>query len=260
MVPVRIASNGFSVEVNQGKHTPMRSYIIHMSASTARRANAEKLCNTLPEAELIEAVDGRDPAQIRNVDLHSGNLYRPHYPFALLPAEIGVFESHRKIWRRIVDEGLDYAVITEDDLEIAPDRFAAALQLIKAHAAPESYIRLPVKQRESAVHVVAEQGGMQLVLPGVIGLQCICQVVGRAAAQRLLSVTERIDRPIDTLLQMHWITGQPIHTILGTGNQEVAAQIGGSTIQKKTRGGEKLMREMKRGWYRAQVNFRPQRG
>jgi glycosyl transferase family 25 len=237
----------------------MRSFIIHMSASTARRANAEKLCSALPEAELVEAVDGRDPAQISDVVQHPGTLYRPHYPFALRAPEIGVFQSHRRIWRRIVEEGLEYAIITEDDLEIDPIRFAAALQLIKSHASSDSYIRLPVKQRETGAQAVAQQQEAQLILPKTIGLQCICQVVGRSAAERLLAITNQIDRPVDTLLQMHWITGQPVHAILGTGNKEVAAQIGGSTIQKKTRPGEKLGREIKRGWYRAQVNLRPQK-
>lgn len=237
----------------------MRSFIIHMSASTARRANAEKLRAALPDAKLIEAVDGRDPTQIASVTQHPGRLYRPHYPFSLRPAEIGVFESHRKIWRKIIDDGLDYAIVTEDDLQIDPVKFAAALQLIKGHASPDSYIRLPVKQRETAALVLAQQDDQTLILPKTIGLQCICQVVGRAAAQRLLSITDQIDRPVDTVLQMHWVTGQPIHAILGTGNQEVAAQIGGSTIQKKTRPSDKLGRELKRGWYRAQINLRPQK-
>jgi len=237
----------------------MQSFIIHMSASTERRANAEHLCHTLPEAELIEAVDGRDPNRIRDVEVFPGTLYQPRYPFALRSAEIGVFESHRKIWRRIVDERLDCAIITEDDLKIVPDRFAAVIQLVNDYASPDSYIRLPVKQRETPAQVVTQQDGLQLILPKRIGLQCICQVVGRNAARRLLTVTDRIDRPVDTLLQMHWITGQPVHAILGTGNMEVAAQIGGSTIQRKIRPGEKLGREIKRAVYRAQVSLRPQK-
>lgn len=237
----------------------MRSFIIHMSSSTARRPNAEKLCSGLPNAELIEAVNGRDPNQINDIEISTGDLHRPHYPFPLRPAEIGVFESHRKIWRKMVEEGIDLAITTEDDLAIDPERFAQALEILQDHATPDSYIRLPVKQREQAVKTLAQRGDLQLILPKVIGLQCICQVVGLNAAARLLEATNKIDRPVDTMLQMHWLTGQPIHSLLGTGNREVASEIGGSTIQKKTRPSEKLGREFKRGLYRLQLLGHPQR-
>ncbi|WP_164660833.1 glycosyltransferase family 25 protein [Tropicibacter sp. Alg240-R139] len=237
----------------------MRSFIIHMSTSTARRANADALVEQLPNAELSEAVNGRDPVDIADVQCHPGDLFKPHYPFALRPAEIGVFQSHRRIWRKLVEEDIDVAIITEDDLAIDPDRFSQTLELLREHATVDSYIRLPVKQREAPAQVFAEKGAQKLMLPKIIGLQCICQVVGREAARRLLAVTEQIDRPVDTLLQMHWITGQPVHTVLGTGNREIAAQIGGSTIQKKIRPSGKLGREWKRGIYRAQLALRPQK-
>ncbi|KUJ73799.1 glycosyl transferase family 25 [Ruegeria marisrubri] len=237
----------------------MRSFIIHMSASTSRRPNAERLCHDLPSAELFEAVNGRDPEQIAGVQLFKGDLHRPRYPFPLRPAEVGVFESHRRIWRKLVEEEIDLAIITEDDLRIDPARFGTALEIIAEHATPEHYIRLPVKQRETPVAVLAEKGGLRLILPRVIGLQCCCQVVGRGAAARLLAATDRIDRPVDTFLQMHWITNQPVHALLGTGNQEVAAEIGGSTIQKKTRPGEALEREVKRAKYRLKLQKYPQK-
>jgi glycosyl transferase family 25 len=240
-------------------HDTMRSFIIHMSSSTARRPNAEQLCADLPDAELIEAVNGRDPAQIAGVTLHPGNLHRPHYPFALRPAEIGVFESHRLIWRKMVDEGIDLAITAEDDLRIDPDRMNAALDLLRPIATPDHYIRIPVKQRETAAQTLAERDGLHLILPKVIGLQCVCQVVGRKAAERLLAATDHIDRPVDTFLQMHWITGQPVHALLGSGNQEVAREIGGSTIQTKPPLTDKLTREFKRAAYRAQLRLHPQR-
>ncbi|SPJ26631.1 hypothetical protein TRM7615_00099 [Falsiruegeria mediterranea M17] len=240
-------------------HRVMRSFVIHMSSSTARRPNAETLVEQLPDAELIEAVNGRDPAEIADVQCHPGNLFKPHYPFALRPAEIGVFQSHRRIWRKLVDDKIDLAIITEDDLAIDPDRFSQTLDLLQDHATVDSYIRLPVKQRERPAQVVAEKGDLKLILPKVIGLQCICQVVGREAARRLLAVTDQIDRPVDTLLQMHWVTGQPVHAVLGAGNREVASQIGGSTIQTKIRPSGKLGRECKRGVYRAQLALRPQK-
>jgi glycosyl transferase, family 25 len=121
------------------------------------------------------------------------------------------------------------------------------------------FIRLPFKNREQKGAVIATDGDSRLLLPRRIGLQTGCQVVGRAAAKRLLATSEQIDRPVDTFLQMHWVTGQPVHTLLPNGLSEIAGQIGGSTIQQKTRTSQKLMREIKRAWYRTQVKLRPQR-
>lgn len=230
-----------------------------MSESTARRGNTDRLLEDLPKAEVVEAVNGRDPAQVADVARSEGVTFAPHYPFALRPAEIGVFQSHRRCWQRVIDQGWDYALIAEDDLAVNVDRLATAMDLIAVHATPEMYIRLPVKARETPAALLAQKDDMQFILPRVIGLQCICQVVGRHAARRLLEATEIIDRPVDTLLQMHWVTGQPVHAILPNGNAEVAQQIGGSTIQTKTRASGKLTREIKRAWYRTQVSMRPQK-
>ncbi len=240
-------------------HGDMRSFIIHMSSSTARRPNADKLCADLPNAELFEAVNGRDPEQIAGVQLHPGNLHRPQYPFPLRPAEIGVFESHRRIWRKLVDDEIDLAIITEDDLRIDPARMAKVLDMLAPIATPDHYIRIPVKQREVPTQTLAEGDGLRLILPKVIGLQCVCQMVGRRAAERLLAATDQIDRPVDTFMQMHWLTDQPIHALLGSGNQEVAGEIGGSTIQTKPPLSDKLTREFKRAAYRARLHLHPQR-
>ncbi len=237
----------------------MRSFIIHMKGDERRAPNARRLRSLLPGAEIVDAVVGRDIFEAARQRIHPGTLYRPHYPFALRPAELGVFESHRRCWQRIVEEGLDFALIVEDDLAIDPDRFGAALELVAAHVTPGMYVRLPVKQREAPAQVLAAAGGLQLILPRVIGLQCICQVVGRNAAARLLAVGDEIDRPVDTLIQMHWVTGQPVHALLGSGNREIARELGGSTIQTKPPLLSRPRREALRAWYRAQIALRPQK-
>lgn len=237
----------------------MRAYVIHMSSSTARRPNADQLLRDLPDAALIEAADGRDPAQIAHLRWSNGTLHRPHYPFALSKPEIGLFESHRRCWQALVDSDADYALIAEDDLSVDGARLTDALDLITQHAAPDMFIRLPVKPRERPAQVLAQQGNLHLFLPRVIGLQTVAQVVGRHAAARLLQVTQAVDRPVDTFLQMHWATGQPVHTIPNTGIREIGTELGGSTIQKKHTSQGRLARELRRALYRAKVAARPQK-
>jgi GR25 family glycosyltransferase involved in LPS biosynthesis len=230
-----------------------------MSSATKRAENVQRLLEELPQAEIVEAVNGKDPQQIAGVHWQNGDLHSPYYPFPLSKAEIGVFQSHRKCWQKIIDDDLDYALIVEDDLQVDPPRLKKALKLVEAHATPDMYIRLPIKKREWAAQTVAQNGSMTFILPRVIALQCVCQVVGKNAARKLLAATEQIDRPVDTFLQMHWETGQPIHAILPNGNQEVAHEIGGSTIQTQVRGLKNISRELKRAWYRVQVALKPQR-
>lgn len=237
----------------------MNTLIIHMPGSIERRPNAERLLRDLPNAQIVDAVDGRDPAQVADLRALPGNLHKPTYPFALKGGEMGCFASHRKCWQMIVDNGWDYAIVAEDDVAVSLPDFARTLSMITAHMTPDMFIRLPFKNREKTGLVVATDGDTRLLLPRKIGLQTGCQVVGREAAKRLLAKSEQIDRPIDTWLQMHWVTGQKVHTLLPNGLSEIAGQIGGSTIQQKTRTSGKLMREIKRAWYRAQVRLRPQR-
>ena len=42
---------------------------------------------------------------------------RPNYPFKLRPSKTAGFHSHRACWKKIIDDGLDAAVIFEDDVE-----------------------------------------------------------------------------------------------------------------------------------------------
>ncbi|WP_370399748.1 glycosyltransferase family 25 protein [Sulfitobacter sp. JB4-11] len=231
----------------------MQSLIIHMTGAQARAGNVATLLDTLPDARIIPAVDGRNKAL--EYPTAPGTLHRPHYPFPLRSGERGCFLSHRRCWEEIAASNDPYALVVEDDLHLDPILWHDTLRLIERNATADSFIRLPAKNREPVTTVQDTEGASKLFIPRVIGLQTVAQVVGRSAARRLLDTTETIDRPVDTVLQMHWVTGQPIQTILPNGVSELP---GPSTIQKKTRTSGKLMREIRRAVYRMRVARRPQ--
>ena len=233
----------------------MRSFIIHLTRATARSANVARLLEILPEAEVFEAVDSQDPAFLESAPAGAAPLHHPPYPFGLSQPEIACFMSHRACWQKIAEGEADFALIAEDDMIVDPVPFAAALDLAQRYATDESFIRLPAKDRERSAGAIARQGGAAMFLPKTIGLQAVCQIVGRRAAQRLLRASERFDRPVDTTLQMHWVTGQPVHTVHPSGISEMGAP---STIQSRTRPSDLLMREMRRASYRAQIRRKPQ--
>jgi glycosyl transferase family 25 len=249
---------GFPQRAFPASSERMHSLIIHMPGSTNRAANVEHLLFSLPNAQVVEAVNGRDVVARNAMSLRPGDLHAPSYPFRLNPGEVGCFLSHRRCWQRIVDSDWGYALIVEDDLALDPPQWDEALALIESHADAESFIRLPAKRREVAAVQIDQQGHSKLFLPKVIGLQTVAQVVGRAAAQRLLEATAILDRPVDSFLQMHWCHGQQIQCILPNGVSEQTEALGGSTIQKR-KSGSKLAREFKRALYRAQVSARPQK-
>lgn len=226
----------------------MRSFIVHMSTATARRPNVDKLMGALPGAEVMEAARGAGHVA------RPGDVHAPRYPFAMEPGEIGCFLSHRACWQAIVDRNLPGALIAEDDLSLGA-AWSDALALVQGEAREDRFIRLPAKDRETGPEV-ARHGAANLFLPRVIGLQTVFQYVGRDAAARLLRASGTIDRPVDTFLQMHWVHGQTIHTILPNGVTELTQALGGSTIQKKSRAS--LGREWRRFVYRRAVARQPQ--
>lgn len=231
----------------------MKCFVIHLEGSDKRAVNVDRLRETLADVVLFPAVRGADLSADQRQSFYRPNLHRPRYPFPLGASEIGCFLSHRGCWQKIVDDDLPGALIAEDDLGLGAG-WSDALDVLKVEANPERFIRLPAKDRESR----GKPDQAKVFLPRVIGLQMVLQYVGREAARRLLAASVVCDRPVDTFLQMHWVHGQPIHTILPNGVSELAAQLGGSTIQKKQGATGLLGREWNRFVYRRRVATRPQ--
>jgi glycosyl transferase, family 25 len=236
----------------------MQSFIIHLADDTRRQINVPTLLSALPNPTVVDAVNGNDILRQDAFPTRPGDLHQPFYPFPLGPGEVGCFLSHRACWQKIIDGGSEYGLIVEDDLAFDPVNWAEAIDLIEEQANADVFIRLPAKTLEAATDIIGQIGSARLFLPCIIGLNSVCQVVGRNAAQRLLAASETLDRPLDAFLQMHWITGQPIHTILPNGVLELTDELGGSTIQKNAHTSNVLMRAIHRFKYRTQINKRPQ--
>lgn len=97
---------------------------------------------------------------------------------------------------------------------------------------------------------------VRIIEPVPVGLGMQAQLVGSKAAQRLLSITEIFDRPVDTTAQMNWVTGLKPLTVLPSGVREISRQLGGSSIQKSRSLPDKLKREIMRPLYRWKIKSR----
>ena len=231
-----------------------KAMVIHLARATGRAPYVDRLQKNCPlDSEIVDAVDGKKLSAREIASVYQREMYRPRYPFKLRPAEIGCFLSHRKCWQKIVDENLDYGLIFEDDAGLDPEKAMAAIALAEEHIESAGYIQFPVRAARNRLRRVAEKDGTSLFLPDVIQLRLSGQLVSKQAAQRLLSVTEKFDRPVDTFLQMHWITKIAPMFVVPSGLSDFAQASGGSTIGQSKSLMERVSREVKRFEYRRSI-------
>lgn len=94
----------------------MKIFIVNLKKSVERRQKMEEQLLALGlSAEFIEAVDGR----LMSDDERKRVTAEVNYAF--LPGEIGCALSHQKIYRKMIDENIDNALILEDDIVLNED-------------------------------------------------------------------------------------------------------------------------------------------
>jgi glycosyl transferase, family 25 len=237
-----------------------KAFILHLERATSRAATVQSLRASLPIAsEVLGAIDGARLSQQEVDQVYERRRFRPTYPFPLTRTEVGVFLSHRLAWRRIVDDALDFAFIFEDDAEIDPATFAALVEFVTLERQAWDYVLLPAQPIRNGT-TVASRGDFKLLRPDAPPLRAIAQIVSRAAAERLLDRTLHFDRPIDTTLQMTWVTGQPLMVASPSPVRDVSLATGGSTVQRKSMSlAARVHHEVMRPIYRAQVLARYRR-
>jgi glycosyl transferase, family 25 len=237
-----------------------KAFILHLERATSRAATVQALRASMAiESEVVGAIDGAR-LTLQEVDqAYAPRRFRPTYPFPLTRTEVGVFLSHRAAWRRILDDALDFAFIFEDDAEIDASQFAALVEFVTLERPAWDYVLLPAQPIQNGV-AVARRGEFTLLRPDAPPLRAIAQIVSRAAAERLLERTLPFDRPIDTLMQMTWVTGQPLLVASPSPIRDVSRETGGSTVQRKGMGIlDRIHHEAMRPIYRAQVLARYRR-
>ena len=236
--------------------TPVEAFIIHLARAEARRTQVDHLLAECPvPARIVDAVDGRAlPIDEIDAVYSHKSLHAPRYPFELTVGEVGCFLSHRKAWQAILDAGLDAGLVIEDDVEMDAAEFARALELARAHVASHGIVQFQVRQIAEPGPVVASAGDIVLTRPVIIPLRASCTLYSRQAAQQLLDLTVRFDRPVDTFMQMHWLTDIRPCLALPSGVSDRGNEIGGTTIQARNVPLlKRLRREVLRPIYRARI-------
>jgi len=232
-----------------------KSFIIHLKRSQGRKAQVEDLISKSPfPCEMVDAVDGRLLSQEDIQTYYTGEtLLNPEYPFGVNAGEIGCFLSHRAAWQKIVDQNLTAGLVFEDDVHIDPDIFAKSVKAAQIWSRDHGFIQFQVRGLPERGPVLDTQEGVDLLQPSPTLLRCSAQLINRATAIHLLKVTEKFDRPVDVVLQMHWETGLRPVCMRPSGVADRTQETGGSTLSLKRPKLAKIPREWNRMVYRSKV-------
>ena len=231
-------------------------FVLHLVRATARRDTAQALLTTCKDVaglsgELWPAVDGAGLSSDALDEMVGAKLFEPTYPFALKAGEIGCFLSYRQIWAEILRRDLGCALVFEDDVSLDTRMFARALELGKQHVDTLGYVQFQNRPAKGPAHLVDRADDASLTVPQITPVRASAQLINKKAAATLLGNSEQFDRPVDTFVQSHWVTGFRPGVIYPSGISTISDQLDGSTIQKSTKPlGEKLQREAARFFYR----------
>ena len=229
----------------------LEGFIIHLWRAAGRRPQVDVVLAGLPmPAHVLDAVDALDLGEEDISRVYRRQIHSPRFPYPLRATEIACFLSHRKAWQSIVDKGLDFGLVIEDDVELGPN-FVGVLDMAKGAMGSMDYVRFPRRGRGESGSEVAYRGDVKIIEPRVPGLGAQAQLVARDAAAALLEFTRTFDRPIDTTIQMRWLHGVRILSARPIAIEEIDHMVGGSTIQNKKKPlWEILAREFRRAVYR----------
>lgn len=231
----------------------IKAYIIHLQRASDRWDNVSKLKDCLPvPTKVITAIDSQTlPKEIAARHVRR-QVCAPRYPFPLNVNEVACFLSHRAAWATLVDDNVDAGLILEDDAETTPD-FEAAFDFARLAIREGDFIRFPHRDGQEDGPPVLLDGAYQLFEPIPVGLGMVAQLVTRDAAIRLLTKTQLFDRPVDTFIQMHWITGVRPCSIRPGGIREISSELGGSLLKQEKTLAAKLRHEVLRPIYRRKI-------
>ncbi|WP_201578875.1 glycosyltransferase family 25 protein [Psychrobacter sp. Pi2-52] len=100
----------------------MQVYVVSLKDSIDRQKSITTQCEKLGiEPIFIDAVNGKDLSKSEVSQYCNQEKAKQLFGRELLLGEVGCALSHKKIYQKIVDENISYAIILEDDVLIGKD-------------------------------------------------------------------------------------------------------------------------------------------
>jgi len=188
-------------------------FVINLEKNTVRRNNIEnQLAQAGLEFEICPATDGSMLTQ-RDLASYDENYVLRNISRELSSSEIGCYLSHQKLWQKIVDENIPWAVILEDDVLIQAD-LKEILSKIGKIPFKWDLIRLAGLLPTSNFTLYGLTGSYKLTVPlqGASGTQANC--ISRTGAQKLLAYSAMIRGTVDDhVIDNWWETGSIVFAV-----------------------------------------------
>jgi glycosyl transferase family 25 len=182
-------------------------YLLNKPKDTTRleqfRIQAQRLRQSYARVEALESDEVEVSSELGHFDegKNASNYYR-----GLTLPEIATYLSHRRVWKRIVEEDLDFGIILEDDVLLA-NSFTYVARAITELENEWDVIKLAEPYARLRSTRVERVGAATLVRYPVIPLGTCAYVISREAAARMLSWSESFYRPLDVDMQWCWQPG-----------------------------------------------------
>lgn len=190
-------------------------FIISLERAEKRRAYMRDLVERLGlTAHFISAVDGQKLTDEQRARYSSQRATRV-YGCDMTDNEIGCYLSHLQIYQRMVDQGIETALILEDDISCADDLKAVLQEVMQAPTRGWQVIRLQSTKRSVAQpstaratgEAVADVGPRTIFRIRTSVLGGCGYLIRRTAAEAMLKRSERIEMPVDQILDRYWENG-----------------------------------------------------
>lgn len=232
-------------------------FVINLQRDTVRRAQMRERLDAIGlPFRFLDAVVG-DGLDLDTCPHYDGARRRRSFGRDMTKGEVGCLLSHRKAYEIMVEEGLDTALILEDDVTFEPD-FPDVLRALHATPVPWDIVRFLGSEKIYRLgrRIIALLVGRYFMarIPGAHG-GAHAYLLTQAAARVLLDHTRRSWMPIDTLHGRCWDTGLEslvVHPAPLRTDPEAGTTISDARFDKTVRleGLDRTLYPLRRFWFR----------
>jgi glycosyl transferase family 25 len=184
--------------------------VINLARSPQRlKAIKEQLDAINVSFERVDAIDGKNLSDDEMESVSPAGIVSRSYHRQLSKAEVACSLSHKKAWQRILDDGIDFAIVLEDDVELL-DNFTDVLQLLSD--LPHSdwdFIKLYALKRGGGKNIAKrfDFKNQTFVTYHKYPLGFVGQAVSRRGAAALIANLRYVTEPVDGQLKSWWEAG-----------------------------------------------------
>ena len=175
----------FSESMSDTKPFSPPLFVINLERSSDRRASIAAQLDKLDiDFEIFPASDGARLSQ-NELAQYDEKCVIDQIARPMSPSEVGCYLSHVRIWKKIVEENIPWAVVLEDDVDIHDD-LAGILSAVNKIPFKWDFIRLAGLGPTPSLRLydLNHKFELTVLLQGASGTQASC--ISRAGAQKLL--------------------------------------------------------------------------